>query len=316
MMSLRHHVISIAAVFLALAVGVVLGSTSLSSGLLASLRTDNTGLVADKTSLETERNSLREQLNAADGFDAALAPLALKGLLAQRSVVVIAAPDASSADRDAVVTLIGEAGGTVSGQVSLTPAFVDPANADQLRSTITNVIPSGVQLPTGNVDAGSLAGALLGSVLMVNARTAAPQTTPQDLSVALQALQAAGFVGQGGGAVAPGQLAVILTGAAVSGNAAGDRAASVARFAAAIDRAGAGAVLAGRNGSADGNGAVGVARADTDITAALTTVDNVNTYAGRITTVLGLQQQLDGKAGRYGTASSAQAVTVPAAKAG
>lgn len=316
MISLRHHVISIAAVFLALALGVVLGSTSLSDGLLSGLRSSNSDLQGTSERQQAELNVLRGQLRSADGFDLALAPLALRGTLSQRTVVVVTGPDADSADRDAIVSLIGQAGATVTGQVSLTAAFVDPSNADQLRSTVTNVIPAGVQLPTGTVDAGSLAGALLGSVLLLNGKTAQPQSTPAELSVALQALQAGGFVGQSQGTVNPGQLAVVLTGGAVTGNGAGDRAASVARFAAALDRAGAGAVLAGRSGSADGNGPVGVARADTDITAALTTVDDVDSAAGRITTVLGLQEQLNGAAGRYGTAGSAQGVTVAARQAG
>jgi len=42
----------------------------------------------------------------------------------------------------------------------------------------------------------------------------------------------------------------------------------------------------------------------------VTTVDNVDTAAGQITTVLGLQEQLDGRAGRYGTSSTAQGMTV------
>lgn len=320
MIPLRHHVISIAAVFLALALGVVLGSTSLSEGLLSGLRSDNAGLSSDNTDLQAENNRLRSQLDSADGFDTAVAPLALRGALAQRSVVVISTSTADSAVRDSIVTLVGAAGATVTGQVSLTDAFVDPANAEELRSTVTNVIPAGVQLPTGTVDAGSLAGSLLGSVLLLNKDTAQPQSTPAELGVALKALQAGGFVGQGDGgavaAVAPAQLAIVLTGGAVTGDGAGDRAASVARFAAAMDRAGAGAVLAGSSGSAEGNGAVGVARADNDITAALSTVDDVDTVAGQITTVLALQEQLDGRAGRYGTASSAQGVTVTAAQGG
>ncbi|HWM00380.1 MAG TPA: copper transporter, partial [Nocardioidaceae bacterium] len=41
MISLRYHIISIAAVFLALAVGVVLGSSTLSRTLLSGLSNDN-----------------------------------------------------------------------------------------------------------------------------------------------------------------------------------------------------------------------------------------------------------------------------------
>ena len=62
---------------------------------------------------------------------------------------------------------------------------------------------------------------------------------------------------------------------------AGDAAAVTARMAAELDRAGgAGAVLAGRTGSADATGAVGVARADPAITAGLSTVDDVQTGSG------------------------------------
>lgn len=310
MISLRHHIVSLSAVFLALALGLVLGATSVSNGLLSGLRSDKSGLQQNVGTLESDRNALRSQLNSGNGFDSAIAPLALRGVLDQRSVVIFTAPDANSGDRDALVKLIGQAGGSVSGQVALTPAFVNPANADQLRSTITNVIPAGIQLPTGAVDSGSLAGALLGSVTLLDAKTAKPRTTPAALAVAVQALQAGGFVGAGGPAVAPGQLGVVLTGGAVTGDGAGDRASTVARFAAALDRASAGVVLAGRGGSAEGNGPIGVARADADVTAAVTTVDNVDTAAGQITTVLGLQEQLDGRAGRYGTSSTAQGMTV------
>lgn len=310
MISLRHHIVSLSAVFLALALGLVLGATSVSNGLLSGLRSDKSGLQQNVGTLESDCNALRSQLNSGNGFDSAIAPLALRGALDQRSVVIFTAPDANSGDRDALVKLIGQAGGSVSGQVALTPAFVNPANADQLRSTITNVIPAGIQLPTGAVDPGSLAGALLGSVTLLDAKTAKPRTTPAALAVAVQALQAGGFVGAGGPAVAPGQLGVVLTGGAVTGDGAGDRASTVARFAAALDRASAGVVLAGRGGSAEGNGPIGVARADADVTAAVTTVDNVDTAAGQITTVLGLQEQLDGRAGRYGTSSTAQGMTV------
>lgn len=316
MISLRHHVISIAAVFLALALGVVLGSTSLSEGLLSGLRSDNTSLTTTNSDLEAQNNTLRSQVSSANGFESALAPLALRGALSKRTVLVVTGPDADAGARDAIVKFVAEAGAKVTGQVALTKSFVNPSNADQLRSTVTNVIPAGVQLPTGTVDAGSLAGSLLGSVLLLNAKTAQPQSTPEERTVALKALQAAGFLGQSGATVQPAQLAVVLTGGAVTGDGAGDRAASVARFAAALDRSGAGAVLAGSSGSADGNGAVGVARADNDISSALSTVDNVGTSAGQITTVLALKEQLDGKAGRYGTARSAQGVTLNAQQGG
>jgi hypothetical protein len=66
-------------------------------------------------------------------------------------------------------------------------------------------------------------------------------------------------------------------------------------------------VLAGRPGSAVGHGPIGVVRSDTAATAVLSTVDDVSTAAGRVVTVLALAEQAQGRAGRYGTSSSAQA---------
>ena len=77
----------------------------------------------------------------------------------------------------------------------------------------------------------------------------------------LTGLAAAGFV-RPGEPPAPANLALVLTGGAPTGIDAGDAAAVVARLAAQLDRAGAGAVLAGRADVAEATGAVGVARAD------------------------------------------------------
>ena len=95
----------------------------------------------------------------------------------------------------------------------------------------------------------------------------------------------------------------------------GNRGAVVARFAGALDSRGAGAVLAGRPASAQGNGPVAVARADAALSAALTTIDNVDREAGKITVPLALQEQLNGGAGRYGTGPDTTGVTVGATPA-
>ncbi|MFC9790713.1 copper transporter [Rhodococcus sp. NPDC127528] len=314
MISLRQHAISIAAIFLALAIGVVLGSGTLSGALLSGLRDDKSDLQRQVNDLNSEKNALVEQLNTADNFDATVSGRVVRDTLAQRTVVIVTTPDADPADLDAVTRLIGAAGGTVTGRVALTDSFVDAANSDQLRTAVTNVIPAGIQLRTGAVDQGSLAGDLLGSVLLLNPQNAQPQSTPEELGVALEALRAGGFVAYDNGAVKPAQLAVVLTGSGAreDGSDGGNRGAIVARFAAALDARGAGTVLAGRPGAAVGNGPIAVVRSDTALSTGVTTVDDVNRESGRITTVLGLQEQLGGTSGRYGTGPNSAAVTVGA----
>jgi hypothetical protein len=304
--SLRYHIISIAAVFLALAVGVVLGSSTLSRTVLAGLSDERGDLAKQVSDLQAERNALNARLAGSDGFAGAIGPMALRGELDQRTVVLVTTADARPADRDAVKALIGNAGGSVSGELQLTEAFADPQQADQLKDVVTRLLPAGVQLPTAS-DSGTLAGGLLGSLILINKDTNQPQAKPDETTAALSGLADGGFIRMPE-KLLPGQLAVVLTGGAQGGNGAGDRAATIARFATQIDRAGAGAVLAGDTGSADGFGPLGVVRADTAATSILSTVDNVETNAGRVVTVLALREQLEGKSGRYGNAGNAQSV--------
>jgi hypothetical protein len=301
----RYHLISLSAVFLALAVGVVLGSSALSGSLLSGLSDEKGKLAAQVSDLQAQRNGLTARLADADGFAGAVGPRIVAGALDKRSVVMITTADADPADRDALSTLIGQAGGTVSGELQLTDAFTDPDRADQLRGLVTRLQPAGSAFPTAS-DPGTLAGALLGSVLLLDRQTARPQSSPDELAAAIGGLTDGGFV-QASPDLAPGQLALVLTGGQATGNGAGDRAATVARFATQLDRSGAGAVLAGDPASAGGAGAIGFVRADTSATSVLSTVDDLPAAAGRITTILALAEQLDGGAGRYGVAGNAQA---------
>ncbi|NED63463.1 copper transporter, partial [Streptomyces sp. SID10244] len=66
MISLRQHAISLVAVFLALAVGLFLGS-----GFIGDRVNSVTGTSRDRIGdLEKQRDQLNEQVNAANSFDA------------------------------------------------------------------------------------------------------------------------------------------------------------------------------------------------------------------------------------------------------
>ncbi|MEE2034574.1 copper transporter [Rhodococcus chondri] len=312
MISMRRHVVTIASIFLALAVGIVLGSGLLSDTLVSGLRDDKAEMRREVQNAQDRSSRLEEQLNTADGFDAAVAPRVVRDVLIDRTVLLVSTPDTDPADLDAVMRTVDAAGGRVTGRVSLTESFVDAAGADLLRTTVTNIIPAGVQLQTGAVDPGSLAGDLLGAVLQLDPATGAPRSTPEERDLALSTLRSAGFVSYDG-AVEPAQSTLVVTGDGGEQNGNGNRGALVARFAAAVDTRGAGTVLTGRPGSAVGNGPVAVVRAAAALSAGLSTVDNLDREAGRVTTVLALGEQFDGGVGRYGSGPGAAAVTVGSA---
>lgn len=311
MISLRYHVISLAVVFLALALGVVLGSTAISDRLLSGLSSDRDQLGRQVADLQAENSGLRARLADADAFAGTLAPRVVRGVLQDRTVVLVTTADADPGDRDALSALLVGAGATVTGEVQLTDAFTDPARSDQLVELTTRLLPAGVQLPTAP-DAGTLTGGLLGSLLLVDPATGTPQASPEETTAVLAGLGDGGYL-RAEPQVEPAQLAVVLTGGATGGDGSGDRAGTVARFATQLDRSGAGVVLAGRPGSAEGDGAIGAVRADTAATSVLSTVDDISSAAGRVTTVLALAEQSEGRAGRYGTAGNAEAVAPAAA---
>jgi hypothetical protein len=307
MISLRYHVISLGAVFIALALGVVLGSTTLSNSLLSGVSGQKVQLAEQIQKLQEQEAAQNANVNAANNFATAIAPKTVKATLANRTIALITTPNTNKSDEAALKTLLKSAGAVTTEELNLTEAFSDPNRADQLTNIITQSIPAGAQLPVAS-DPGTLAGGLLGDLLLLNKQTNKPQATPQERVAALTALATAGFIKEPT-QTTPAHLAIILTGGAQTGEAAGDRATMLARFATQLKKTGAGAVLAGNNEAATAQGPIAVVRADQSANQILSTVDNENTPAGRITTILALQEQQEGKTGAYGTTGTATAPT-------
>lgn len=312
MISLRAHAISLAAVFLALALGVALGSGLLSNTVLSGLNSDKTELQNQVNSLTDERNALNEKLSAAGEFNAQMGPRMLRGTLADKSVVLFRTPDTADADIEALIRVVRQAGGTVTGTVGLTEEFVDANSAEKLLSVVNSpILPAGKQLSTTSVDQGSQAGDLLGISLLRPRDPAVPPVDPTQRETVLAALRDTGFITYGDGRIDAADTALIITGGPL-GEDAGNRGATVARFAAGLAPHGSGTVLAGRDGSASGVAAVAVSRSDAALTDAVSTVDDIGSEAGRITSVLALRDLIDGsKPGQYGIGPGASSVTVP-----
>lgn len=311
MISLRHHAISLAAVFLALAVGVVLGSGLLSDTLLSGLRDDKRQLQDRINELDQRNNALTEKLNGAGEFDAAMAGRMVHGALNEKSVVIFRTPDASDDAVTSLTRLVGDAGGTMTGTVTLTQQFVDANSADKLLSVVnSSIVPAGTQLSTTSVDQGSQAGDLLGIVLQINKNPPARPIDDMQRETVLAALRQTGFITYSD-KLAPASTAIVVTGGRLTDDA-GNAGPTVARFAAALAAHGAGTVLAGADGSASGSAAVSVVRSDPGMAGALTTVDDVDMESGRITAILAMHDLLNGgRPGQYGTGQGAQALTVP-----
>src|SRR5690348_2493943 len=165
MISMRYHIVSLAAIFLALALGIVLGATKINSPLLAGLQGENTQLSSQRADLATQSEELKDRVSSDAKFASSIGPLAVRGTLPNAQVVVITTDTADPADRDGVLSLLSHAGAVVTAQIQVTADFSDPARAGQLRDLAIANQPVGSKLPE-SAQAGTLAGGFLSTLLL------------------------------------------------------------------------------------------------------------------------------------------------------
>jgi hypothetical protein len=71
-------------------------------------------------------------------------------------------------------------------------------------------------------------------------------------------------------------------------------------------------VLVGRDGASSGTAAVAVTRSDAALSGAVSTIDDIDSESGRITSALALSDLINGgRPGQYGTGQGAGSVTIP-----
>ena len=307
MIDFRYHLVSLIAVFLAIALGIVIGTSALNGTILDDLEGQVDALEQDKRALEDQTQNLDRRLETADQFEVTVGPALVDGVLADSSVLlVVADEDVEVETVEEIGELIRTAGGTVAGQITLTPAYSDPSSESSLQSYATGAgLPAGITLPDVD-DAGELAGSLLAQVLMVPPGGPAPDSAAT--SSVLAGLPALELLQIDSESVAPADYAVVLTAGDLPDDEAAERNDTLIDLIAALDAAGSGVVVAGGATSARDTGLVGAVRSDPDLASAVSTVDNVGAPAGRISTVLALRAEGEGTSGAYGTGENTQPV--------
>ncbi|MGY1753235.1 copper transporter [Blastococcus sp. SYSU D01042] len=307
MIDFRYHLVSLIAVFLAVALGIVVGTTQLNGPILDRLEAQVDALEQDKRALEDSTRSLQGELDTSDAFETAVAPALIGGALTGQSVLlVVASEEVEDEDVEEVSTLITDAGGSVSGRISLTPEYTDPSSESSLLSYATGSgLPAGITLPDVE-DAGQLIGSLLAQVLMVPPGGVAPDTAAT--SSVLAGLPALDVLSTDSDSVSPANLALVLTAGEFTGEQAAERNETLVELVTALDAGGSGAVVAGDAVAAREDGLIGVVRDDPAVSAAVSTVDNLGSPAGRISTVLALRAEAEGTSGAYGTGEETQPV--------
>jgi hypothetical protein len=121
----RYHLVSIVAVFLALAIGIVVGATALQPHALALLDRASSRESREITQDRNEINLQKNQISADQTFGQAAAPVLLDKLLTGQKVVLVTAPGSDGNTISGIASALKQAGVKVTGQVALQPAFFD-----------------------------------------------------------------------------------------------------------------------------------------------------------------------------------------------
>ena len=127
MIDFRYHLVSLVAVFLALAVGIILGAGPLADPIGDTLTGQVDKLREDRNQLNEQLTQAQSEINVQDQTIEQFAPRIFNGFLQGVPVALVVLPDAEAEDVKAVNDIIATAGGSVSAQINLQDNFFAPA---------------------------------------------------------------------------------------------------------------------------------------------------------------------------------------------
>jgi hypothetical protein len=304
----RYHVVSLAAVFLALAIGLVVGTAAANGPLADNLKDQYDTVSADNQQLRNQLDERNAELDKVDGFATEAAPRLLSGKLSGKRVLILSLEgNGKDVDKamDGVAEFLTMAGAKVTGRVKLREKFVAPSSKASLLDTAETSAPPSVSgaLPSLN-DGADTSAALLAAVLVGRAGTPAIDGT----TTVLRAYESGDFLTYSGDFSAPAEAVVLVAGVPTTGKDAKDRGAAALTVVSRFELAGR-LVVAGPSAT----GVVAAVRGDTALQEDVSTVDNVVTAQGQVAAVLALADRIAGRTGHYGIGDGATAMLPKAA---
>ena len=289
MITLRHHIVSLVSVFLALAVGLVLGGAPLSEVGRAD------GTTAAEPGLDGAVTVAQQRADFGDAFAGGVAGTVYAGRLADRSVAVLTMPGADPE----VVAQLGEQVAAAGGQVAATYA-VGEALVGVGEKSLVDTLGSQLmtQQPDGAVSAESTTYDRMGELIGLAVASTQPAGQAADGKAAgiLQGLAGAELLTGPEEQARRAPLVLLVLGEEPAPDG-GDS--ILAGLVAGLARQSTGVVVAGD--LADGPGQLG--RLRTAGTPAAT-VDGVESPAGRVAAVMALVRSLTTPGGAFGASGS------------
>ena len=333
MINFRYHIVSLIAVFLALAIGVIMGSAVIDRAIVNRLEDQQANLEVRIGDVEAENDALRSEnhdlTQTADLLAEQGSQRLLAGALVDVPVLVVATRGVDDASFDSLLSLLGTSGADQRGTIWLTDRFTldaddevrDLAGALDAPSTLRETSLRTLALTRLSTMLREGAGPAViddPSVATTTSTTIPPDAgVPTGAPTVFAALRDAGFVDYDAPEGAPDDALTLTPGTRlvfVSGAASEVSLEDVAvPFVSLLvaDRPGVAsvAVLAAEEQVSPPDpdrSFVTSLRAVDDTADRLSTVDNIGDFAGRLAAVLAIVDLGEGRIGHYGRGPGAQ----------
>jgi hypothetical protein len=300
----RYHIVSLVAVFLALALGLFLGSTSLQSTVTNNLHKQANRVTAENHTDERNEALAKAALGQEQGLVAAAEPYLITGQLSGETVALVSAPGVDGGARSDLSNALTAAGATITADVRLQSTFLDPAQDVEL-GELAKELSHGRGLPRTN---GATQAAFELSRSLV-ARPSAQPSSASRIDLTLRTLSAGKMLSVAGQSpVRQATLAVLLVPAPSTSTTtvvATRQDALLIALAEQLRAAASGVVVAGpteKPGSLPSP--LKAARQDPTLPKTVSTVDADDQPAGQIATVLALAAAPTGTVGSFGLLGS------------
>ncbi|TML00671.1 MAG: copper transporter [Actinobacteria bacterium] len=300
MISFRFHLVSIVAVFLALALGILVGTTVVKQGIIEDLKNRTDAAVKRADDARKQVVDLKADLSAAQAFEGLVLPALVDGQLAGTRVVLITEQDADVSALEGTRRILTDAGATVVAEMVVTNRM--GLTDDRSQADLASVL--GVPNPNDPVQLDRDAAQALSARLADG-----PSSSPPDL---LDSLHSGGFLVIRGGAGGnkdiggAGQVIVLLAGSSHPPTV--DPGLFLAPLAGALVEAE--RPVAAAESDSTVASFVPLLRSDDSLDGHMVTVDNVDEVPGRVALVLGLRDLIasPGSGGDYGRKAGASAL--------
>ena len=316
MIDFRYHLVSIVAVFLALAIGIVLGSTELQGPAFSLLDKTTSKLQSELGQVSSQRDAAQQQATEGELYAQAVEPAVLRDLLTGRRLLIVTEPGAQSSVVSGITTAAIQAGASVTGEINLQPKFFDASGTaqDSLNQTTLDVAQTaGLQLDTSATYQQQAAQVIASEILTTSSAPAGGQPggdQSANAATMLQAYAASQFLSTSGQPATPATLAVVVTPQSAPADGSADQLAQV--LIPLVQELAAKSAATVVVGSSTGSGAgspISVLRSNS-VASQVSTVDDADLAAGQTVAMQALAVELGGgKAGSYGfTANGASAI--------